>query len=248
MYKMNTQPTCAVLLIGDELLSGRTEDRNMNHIARRVAAEGIHMKEVRVVPDVEREIIDALNALRTKYTYVFTTGGIGPTHDDITVNSIAKMFEVPVIKDENVVKAFEDHYGDDLKPATLNMARFPKGAELIANPISIAPGFRMENVYSMAGVPHIMQVMLEAVVPQLAKGAVVLSKSIDVYAGESVISADFAALQDQYPTAELGSYPFRGDNGAGCTSLVIRTTDAAVLENAHAALTKMLDSLQVRYS
>ena len=241
------QPTCAVLLIGDELLSGRTVDQNMNHIARRVADDGIHLKEVRMVADVEREIVDALNALRHKYTYVFTTGGIGPTHDDITVASLAKMFQVPVLRDEGTVMAFEAYYGEELKPATLKMADFPKGAELIPNSLTVAPGFRMENIYCMAGVPKVMHVMLEAIMPSLSKGAVVLSKSIDVYAGESVISADFQALQERFPNADLGSYPFRGENGKGCTSLVIRTTDSDLLQQVHTQLIAMLEGLQVKY-
>ena len=244
---MSTQPTCAILLIGDELLSGRTEDRNMHYIATRVASVGVHLKEVRVVPDVEREIVDALNALRTKYTYVFTTGGIGPTHDDITVKSVAYMFGVPVERDAQVKKAFEDFFGDNLKPATLKMADFPKGAEKVPNAISIAPGFRMENVYCMAGVPNIMQSMFEAILPTLVKGKVVLSKSVDVFAGESVISADFEALQERSPKAELGSYPFRNDDGKHCTSLVVRATDGVILEKVYGQIIDMLKGLGVDY-
>lgn len=242
-----TQPTCAVLLIGDELLSGRTQDANFNHIAVRMGEIGIHMKEARIVPDNEYEIIEALKALKEKYTYVFTTGGIGPTHDDITVQTLARLFQVPVLRDEKTYQAFKDYYKEDLKEATLKMAHFPKGAELIANPMSIAPGFRMENIYCMAGIPAIMRVMLEAVIPTLDTGKVMLSKSIDVYTGESTISKDFESLQEKYPRAELGSYPFRNEAGKPCTSLVIRTTDPHTLESAYTDIKTMLKHLMVRY-
>jgi molybdenum cofactor synthesis domain-containing protein len=241
-----SNPTCALALIGNELLSGRTEDANMNHFARRMADLGIRFLECRVIPDDQDVIIQTLNELRKNHTYVFTTGGIGPTHDDITVECVARMFQVPVERHTKTAEAFYEHYGERMNDSVLKMADFPKGADLIANPLSIAPGFKMENVYCMAGVPKIMRIMLEAIAPTLRKGTEVFSKSIDVFAGESIISKDFEAVQKDYKDVELGSYPFRHE-GLGATSLVMRSDNMPSLENAYQEVISFLDKLEVEY-
>ena len=241
-----TNPTCAVVLIGNELLSGRTEDANMNHIARRMADIGIRFLECRVIPDDKDVIVATLRELKEKYTYVFTTGGIGPTHDDITVECVAHLFQVPVERNAATVKAFEAYYKERMNEGVLKMADFPKGAELIANSLSIAPGFRFENVYCMAGVPKIMRVMLEGIIPSLRKGSEVFSKSVDVYAGESVISAEFERVQKQFSDVEMGSYPFAFE-GKGCTSLVLRSDNTASLQQAYQNVISFLGHLGVEY-
>lgn len=241
-----SNPTCALVLIGNELLSGRTEDANMNHFARRMNDIGVRFLECRVIPDDKSVIVNTLRELKEKHTYVFTTGGIGPTHDDITVDCIASLFQVPIERDVKTVAAFEKHYGERMNDGILKMADFPKGADLIANPLSIAPGFRMENVYCMAGVPKIMRVMLEAIVPTLQKGDEVFSKSVDVFAGESIISKEFEAVQSVYKDVELGSYPFLHE-GKGATSLVVRSDNTEALESAYKQVISFLDKLGVEY-
>lgn len=241
-----SNPTCALVLIGNELLSGRTEDANMNHLARRMSDIGIRFLECRVIPDDKAVIISCLKELKEKYTYVFTTGGIGPTHDDITVDCVASMFEVPIVRDAKTVEAFENHFGDRLNEGVLKMADFPKGAELVPNTHSIAPGFRMENVYCMAGVPKIMRVMLEAIIPNLQKGNQIFSKSVDVYAGESIISKDFEYVQSIFKDVELGSYPFSRE-GKGATSLVMRSDNTTSLESAYNQVISFLVKLGVEY-
>lgn len=238
-------PTCAVLLIGDELLSGRTEDANMNHIALEMGKIGVRLKEVRVVPDEEDEIIEAVNALRQKYSYVFTTGGIGPTHDDITMKCIAKAFGVDIYRDETVAQAFRDMYGENVKEAVFQMAEFPVGAELIPNTETTAPGFRMENVFVMAGIPRVMRVMLSVIIPQLEKGKVVESKHVDILAGESKVSKEFEEIQVRYHgVVSLGSYPFKHE-GVFCTSLVLRSDDNEALHNAFSEVESMLGELGI---
>ncbi|MFT7144886.1 MAG: molybdenum cofactor synthesis domain-containing protein [Alphaproteobacteria bacterium] len=241
-----TNPSCAIILIGNEILSGRTPDENMNHIARRMADIGVRLQECRVIPDDKEVIVNTLNELRKKYTYVFTTGGIGPTHDDITVECVAEAFKVPIERDEATVQAFEEHFKGNTNESLLKMAHFPKGAGLVVNPLSIAPGFRMENVYCMAGVPKIMRVMLEAIIPNLKRGSEIFSKSIDVFAGESIISHGFENIQRQYEEVELGSYPFRHD-GKGATSLVMRSDNTTALGNAYKEVISLLNNLDVEY-
>ena len=239
---MSESPTAAVLLIGNELLSGRTADANMNHIARRMTDIGVALRECRVVRDEEMEIIEALNALRNRYTYVFTTGGIGPTHDDITVQTVAKAFNVAVQRHQPTVEKMKEYYGDRATDATFKMADFPEGSTLIENPESVAPGFRLGNVFCMAGIPRIMQVMLEAAIPQLQRGDTIHSKALDVMAPESKISAPLEEIQSRYPALDIGSYPFRVDNQHG-TSLVVRGTDASQVERAYQAIAGMVDEL-----
>ena len=226
--------TAALLVIGDKILSGRTKDKNIGHIADHLTAIGIQMKEVRVVPDEEPEIVDALNAMRSRYDYVFTTGGIGPTHDDITADAIAKAFGVGIDVDERALapmRAYFQRRGVELTQARMRMARLPFGAELVANSVSIAPGFMIGNVIVMAGVPNIMHVMLEAATRFLKTGKKMLSTALDLHRPEGEIAEMFAALQKRYPDVPMGSYPFQRDGKPG-TQLVLRSTDAARLAEA----------------
>ena len=226
--------TAALLVIGDEILSGRTRDVNIGTTAEFCTDLGIDLSEVRVVPDIEAEIIEALNALRRKYTYVFTTGGIGPTHDDITADAVAKAFGVELPINPVAREMLESRWretGTEVNAARLRMARIPEGADLIINSVSAAPGFRIENVHVMAGVPIIMKAMLEAILPTLRVGRKVLSRTVPAQVGEGIIAAPLAALQDKYPDVKMGSYPRMGD-GAVRTELVLRSPDEARLETA----------------
>ena len=231
-------PTAAVLLIGDEILSGRTKDRNLGAIADWLTALGIDLKEARVVPDVEAEIVAALNALRSRYTYVFTTGGIGPTHDDITAEAVAKAFGVPISHHPEAKRILLDYFakmGREPNEARLRMARLPHGAEMIANPVSAAPGFRIGNVHVMAGVPRIMQAMLEEIAPLLQRGAPMRSVTVRIDAGEGDIAAGLSRIQDAHARAVIGSYPF-GDAGRFGSNVVVRSRDEATLASAVAAV------------
>jgi len=235
-------PTAAILVIGDEILSGRTKDKNIGYIADHLTAIGIQLKEVRVVPDEEPEIVAAVNTLRARYTYVFTTGGIGPTHDDITADAIAKAFGVGIDVDERALtpmKAYFERRGVELTPARLRMARIPFGAELVENSVSIAPGFMLGNVVVMAGIPSIMQVMLDAAAKYLKTGKKMLSAALDLHRPEGEIAGMFEELQKRYPDVPMGSYPFIRDGKPG-TQLVLRSTDAARLADAENALKMLL--------
>ncbi len=234
--------TAAVLVIGDEILSGRTKDRNIGAIAEHLTGIGIALREVRVVGDVEDEIVAALNALRGRYDYVFTTGGIGPTHDDITADSVAKAFGVGIgvhPEAEKLMAAYYAGRGMELTPARLRMARVPEGGTLIGNRVTGAPGFCVDNVIVMAGVPEIMRAMLMAVSPELRTGAKVLSMTLPVDRPESEIADVFAAHQQRYPGVAMGSYPLLR-NGEAATDLVLRSSDGAVLDEAVAGLRKAL--------
>ena len=231
--------TAAVLVIGDEILSGRTKDKNIGWIADHLTAIGIQLREVRVVPDIEDEIVAALNHLRAKFTYVFTTGGIGPTHDDITADCVAKAFGAKIDVDPRALALMKPYYekrGLELTPARLRMARLPEGSELVANSVSIAPGFKIGNVIVMAGVPHIMQVMLDAVTPSLKTGKKMLSETIELSRPEGEIAEMFGAHQKEFPDVMMGSYPFGRDAKSWGTNLVLRATDAQRLAAATAGL------------
>src|SRR5690606_17515448 len=194
--------TAAMVVIGDEILSGRTKDRNIGHLADMMTALGIDLKEVRIVPDDQAAIVEAVNALRARNTYVFTTGGIGPTHDDITADAIAAAFGVPCDYDEEAYRLLDEHYaarGIPFTDARKRMARMPKGAEHIRNPISVAPGFRIANVYVMAGVPAIFQAMLDEVAPTLKKGAKLLSVAVPSPFPEGTIGGPLAEIQRTHP-------------------------------------------------
>ncbi len=234
--------TAAVLVIGDEILSGRTHDRNIGAIAEHLTSIGIALREVRVVGDVREEIVAAVNALRARYTYVFTTGGIGPTHDDITADSIGAVFGVPVDVDPRAVALMAPVYaarGIELTAARLRMARIPEGAELIANSLSAAPGFQIGNVIVMAGVPDIMKSMLSAATQRLRTGPKVNAVSIVVHRAEGDLADLFAAHQTAFPDVAMGSYPSFAD-GRYRTELVLRCADAARLEEARSGLAHVL--------
>jgi molybdenum cofactor synthesis domain-containing protein len=240
--------TAAMLVIGDEILSGRTKDRNIGHLADVMTAVGIDLKEVRVVADDEDAIVEAVNALRARYTYLFTTGGIGPTHDDITADSVARAFGVPCEHDEKAMKLLADHYaarGMDFTEARMRMARMPRGAVHIDNPISVAPGFRIENVYVMAGVPSIFQAMLDNVLPTLRSGAKMLSVTIPCPLGEGVIGGPLGEIQKAHPDTIIGSYPKYKDGGFW-TELVVRSRSQEALEAAQAAVAAMVAELSGR--
>jgi molybdenum cofactor synthesis domain-containing protein len=235
--------TAAVLVIGDEILSGRTKDKNIGFIAEYLTAIGIDLREVRVVPDVEDEIIDALNALRHRYTYVFTTGGIGPTHDDITADCVAKAFGVPIDHDPRAVAILLERFakmGTEPNEARMRMARIPQGAELIANKVSGAPGFWIGNVVVMAGVPSIMQAMLDEVAKNLKTGVKMLSLSIRADAREGDIGAQLGEIARAHPGVSIGSYPFFDDKSGPNTNVVVRSRDADTLARAQAAVEAML--------
>lgn len=230
--------TAAVLVIGDEILSGRTKDRNIGWIADHCTAVGIQLREVRIVPDIEDEIVATVNALRSRFTYVFTTGGIGPTHDDITADCIAKAFGVGIDVDQRALDLLLPYYkasGREITPGRLRMARIPFGADLIENKVSVAPGFMLGNVITMAGVPNIMQAMLEAVTPRLKTGRKMISQAIDLNHPEGAIAEMFGAHQKLYPDVSMGSYPSQRD-GKPVTQLVLRCTDELRLEEAAAGL------------
>src|SRR5688572_1127399 len=214
--------TAAILVIGDEILSGRTKDKNIGYIAEYLTNIGIDLSEVRVVPDIEEEIVTALNALRRRYTYVFTTGGIGPTHDDITTDAVAKAFGVAADYHGEAFSLLQARYGGEFNDMRKRMARVPKGATLIVNPVSIAPGFRIENVFVMAGVPKIMQAMLEDVGRQIEGGPPMISRSIEAHMPEGRIAEGLAAIQKNHQNVTIGSYPSFGEPGIGPkTTLVI---------------------------
>lgn len=235
--------SAAILVIGDEILSGRTKDANSNYIARHLTEIGIRLMQVRVIGDDEEAIIGALNELRANYDYLFTTGGIGPTHDDITAASVAKALSVPLIVDERAIDMMRQRYAEhELTEARLRMARVPEGAQLIANSISFAPGFMIENVIVMAGVPAIMQVMLDAVTPMLRVGKKMHSVTIILDRPESTVARDLQELQQDHPAVCMGSYPFFKDGVLG-TQLVLRSTSKTALKSAEKALNDRLIKL-----
>ncbi len=235
--------TAAILVIGDEILSGRTKDKNIGYIADHLTAIGIYLREVRVVADIEGEIVEAVNALRRRYTYVFTTGGIGPTHDDITADSIAKAFGVGIDHHPQVKQLLIDNFKRrNLEPteARLRMARIPDGAELVENKVSVAPGFKLQNVIVMAGIPSVMQVMLDSVTPRLKTGKKMLSVEIELMRGEGEIAELFGETQKEFPDVSMGSYPFNREARVFGTQLVLRSTDPARLAAAEARLRERL--------
>lgn len=242
----NSPVTAALLVIGDEILSGRTKDKNIGFIAEYLTALGIDLKEVRVVSDDEAAIVEAVNALRARNTYLFTTGGIGPTHDDITADCIAKAFGVGIDHDPRAVAMLKERYTnpDDLNEARLRMARIPFGADLIKNKISKAPGFMLGNVIVMAGVPAIMQTMLEAVTPKLAQGRVIASVSIDSKGlPEGIYAAGLGDVQKSHAGVIIGSYP-HFDGQRFINQIVLRSRDNAALQSAKAAVESLIESLK----
>jgi molybdenum cofactor synthesis domain-containing protein len=240
-----TTVTAAVLVIGDEILSGRTKDRNLGYIAEYLGRVGVDVREARVVPDVEEEIVAALNALRRRYDYVVTTGGIGPTHDDITADAVARAFGVPIGEDPRVIALMMERYAPgELTPARRRMARIPEGGELIDNPISKAPGFRIGNVFVLAGVPAVMQAMLDYAVKSMRTGTAMTVETIE--AGpvpEGRYGDPLAAIAAANPAVMIGSYPSFKD-GRFMNQIVVRGRDGAAVADARAAIEAMLERIR----
>jgi molybdenum cofactor synthesis domain-containing protein len=235
--------TAAVLVIGDEILSGRTKDKNVGYLADCLTEIGIDLKEVRIVPDEEPEIVAAVNALRGRYTYVFTTGGIGPTHDDITAESVAKAFGVAIDyhpRAVEIMRARVAQTGGVMNEARMRMTRMPIGAALVLNKVSAAPGFWIGNVIVMAGIPAVMQAMFEYVVPQLKTGSKMLSDSIRADCREGDIGTELGVIAKKFSDVVIGSYPFVDENNYANTSVVVRSRDAQRLAAAKAAVEAML--------
>jgi len=243
----NTKPsiTAAILIIGDEILSGRTKDKNIGYIAEYLTNIGIELKQVRIVPDNEADIVEALNALRARFTYVFTTGGIGPTHDDITADCVAKAFSVPIGHDPRAVAMLRERYQDgDLNEARLRMARIPAGADLVENPISRAPGFKIGNVIVMAGVPSIMQAMLDNAAGMLETGTKMIAESIDADGlPEGIYGKALGEVALAHPGVSIGSYP-SFVNGGFRNQIVVRGKDRAAIDAAAAAVNAAIAQLR----
>ncbi len=233
--------TAALLVIGDEILSGRTQDRNISQVALWLNLQGVRLVEVRVVPDVTAAIVAAVNELRARNDYLFTTGGIGPTHDDITIDAVAEALDLPVVVHPRARAILERHYAarGGLTEARLRMARVPQGAALIENSASGAPGTRIGNVFILAGVPHIAGMMLEALSGSIAGGEPVLSRTIGCWVGESEVADLLRRTELGHPRCQIGSYPFFRDGGVGA-NFVVRSTDAAALDACVAELAQRL--------
>ncbi len=239
----SSNPTVAALIIGAEVLSGRVADVNLNYLARRCTDVGLDLKEARVVPDDVPTIVSAINALRATYTYVFTTGGIGPTHDDVTIAAVAQAFGVAVVRNPEVETRLTNHYSTRLNgtslTSALRMADYPAGSRVVWHGENFAPGCIMDNVVVLAGQPRIMQVMFEAALPQLNTGTPLHMRQVDAWVMESQIAEGLGLIQTQFPTVEIGSYPYRVDGRPG-TALVARGANQAQVEEAFAALHTLL--------
>jgi molybdenum cofactor synthesis domain-containing protein len=234
-------PTAAMLVIGDEILSGRTRDSNMNYLAKELTRVGIDLREARVVSDDRKAIIKAVKALSSAYDSVFTSGGIGPTHDDITAECIAEAFDTPISIRDDARALLEAHYartGAELNAARLRMARIPDGATLIDNPVSTAPGFTIRNVHVMAGVPAVFEAMVASVLPTLTGGQPLLSQTLRIERGEGEIAGPLAQLAADFPDLSIGSYPFQS-NGIYGAHIVIRGHDGALVDAAMTRLSEM---------
>jgi molybdenum cofactor synthesis domain-containing protein len=236
------QPSAAILIIGDEILSGRTQDTNSNFLAKKLTDVGINVCEVRVVPDLSGAIVFAVNHLRSKYTYVFTSGGIGPTHDDITADAIARAFGVEISVNEAAKAILSSNYRDgekSLNEARLRMARIPNGASLIDNPISKAPGFFLDNVYVMAGVPSIFKAMIESIIPTLVGGTPLLSVSVKFLKSEGDIAKNLENIAAKFSDVTIGSYPF-SEGGIYGTNVVVRHVNKDILKTVQNELEEFL--------
>ena len=235
--------TAAMVVIGNEILSGRTEDKNLNYVARKLGSAGIRLMEARVVADIRADIVEAVNACRRRYDYVFTTGGIGPTHDDITSEAVAAAFGMRFVRHPEAEALLRRHYGAErINDARLSMADMPEGASLVQNAISAAPGFRVENVFVLAGVPAVMRAMIDEIVPTLRAGPPVLSRTVVAHIGEGTVAAGLEAVQNDYPALDIGSYPFFREGRFG-TSLVVRGTDRATVDAAAGAILGLVRDL-----
>ena len=250
----NNTVTAAALIIGDEILSGRTADKNIATIAKVCTGRGITLEEVRVVGDEKADIIAAVNALRKKYSYVFTSGGIGPTHDDITADAIAAAFGVDLPVSQKALLLMAQRYGkQDISPARKRMARIPQGASLIKNPLTAAPGFRLENVVVMAGVPQIMEAMLGEIAPTLKGGKIIFSAAIAFGVGESVIAGGLERIQNEYGQVKIGSYPRLGKKTplpgekTFFGEVVLRSSDKVLLNEARAKVQALIDQAHKKH-
>ena len=236
------QPSAAILVIGDEILSGRTRDLNSHFVSKKLTEIGIKLSEIRVVPDSKSEIVSSINFVRAKYRYIFTSGGIGPTHDDITADSIAEAFNIGISVRDDAKRILATNYPNgekDLNDSRLRMARIPDGATLIDNPISKAPGFIVSNVYVMAGVPKIFEAMFNSIVPSLNGGPPLLSVTVKLIRVESEIASSLKELAEQFPEVSIGSYPFN-EKGIFGTNVVVRHTESKLLKK----LEKLLDKFK----
>ncbi|NDE90159.1 MAG: competence/damage-inducible protein A [Alphaproteobacteria bacterium] len=233
--------TACVIIIGNEILTGRTQDINLAYIGKKLLEKGVRLLEARVIADIEEAIVAAVNELRAKYDYVFTTGGIGPTHDDITADSIAKAFgvanEVNALARTRLVSYYKGE--EHLNEGRLRMARIPEGASLIDNPVSAAPGFKIGNVHVLAGIPNVMQAMMDSIAPNLQGGPAIKSRTIGCFIGESIIAREMGEIAAQFPELDIGSYPYFRSGGYGL-SLVIRGTNTAQLDAVQAALCSLI--------
>jgi molybdenum cofactor synthesis domain-containing protein len=240
----NRVPTAIAVVIGNEILSGRTRDTNLQYLGEKLGEIGIRLAEARVIPDVDEVIVGTINEVRRRFDYVFTTGGIGPTHDDITAAAIARAFGVELRRHPEAVERLRRHYEkpEDLTVARLKMAEIPEGASLIENPVSAAPGFRIGNVHVMAGVPKIMQAMFDGIRHTLRGGPAMVSRTVVAFLPEGLLAEPLAAVQHEHSTVEIGSYPFFR-LGKGGASLVARGYDAAAVESAAEAIRAMIRSL-----
>ena len=245
MNEADNNPTAAVLLIGNELLSGRTQDTNLAYIAKRMVEKGIRMREARVISDTPDVIVNTLNELRQRYTYVFTTGGIGPTHDDITADCVAEAFNVPLpinAEAKAILLAYFAERQVQVNDDRLRMARIPEGASLVENSVSAAPGFQIQNVFVFAGVPRIMQAMLDSVLPRLDEGKVLHSVTVLCQLGEGTIASELRNLQARYPDVDIGSYPGKMQDNYRL-SLVARGADESQLEHIKVELERLIAQL-----
>ncbi|MGV1869495.1 competence/damage-inducible protein A [Agrobacterium rosae] len=241
----STIVSAAMLAIGDELLSGRTKDKNIGHLADVLTMSGIDLKEVRIVADEEAAIVEALNALRGRYDYVFTSGGIGPTHDDITADAVSAAFAVPCEHDAEAMRLLGDMYRVremEFTEARKRMARMPRGATHIVNPVSVAPGFIVENVHVMAGVPQVFQAMLDNVIPSLRTGSKILSQAVSSPFGEGDIGTPLTKVQKAHPETSIGSYP-KYDGQRFSTEIVVRARDAGALSAAAQDVAAMIETI-----
>lgn len=246
----NNQHTAAILVIGNEILSGRTQDKNVQFIAARLSEMGIVLTECRIIQDDEVQIVDFLNELRRKNTYVFTTGGIGPTHDDITAASVAKAFNVDLTRSEEAILMIHNHYKEMnrvINPNSFIMADIPVGAKLIKNNVSGAPGFNIENVYVFAGVPAIAQEMFNNAALSLKKGKPFSSKSIRIFIGESRVRGILVDVQNKFPNLQVGSYPSMSEDKSWLTTIVIRGQDPISIEKASNTFMDMLAKNEFEY-
>lgn len=231
--------TAGLLVIGNEILSGRTQDLNVQFLGETLGRHGIELKEVRILPDDEDVLIEEITEIKPRYDYIFTTGGIGPTHDDITVSCIARALELPLIEDEEALRRLKAHYKEELTSERAKMATVPFGSHLIDNPVTSAPGFYIDNIYVLAGVPRIMRAMVMSLLPTLKGGPALISKSISCLLGEGIIAKDLEKLQQYYPDVDIGSYPFFRPEGHG-TTLVVRGKNPKIIERAHQKIKEMI--------